>query len=177
MSRTLQVHKPINISPSRRSSLLHVAVTREILVPGPISEVFDFVAGEDVLPKILTGYGLVPAVASTSDVSGPWDQVGSHRIVHLADGSTAEEMVTQYNRASYFAYRVSNPSFALKYLMTEARGQFWFAEEAGGTRVSWTYTFAAKNLLARIPLTLFVKTQWNGYMRTCLDNVVRHFGK
>ncbi len=36
-----------------------------------IADVFDFVASEDVLPKILTGYGLVPAVAFTSDVSGP----------------------------------------------------------------------------------------------------------
>ena len=33
-----------------------VAVTREIFVPGGIADVFDFVAGEDVLPKILTGY-------------------------------------------------------------------------------------------------------------------------
>jgi hypothetical protein len=152
-----------------------VAVTREIFVPGGIADVFDFVAGEDVLPKILTGYGLVPAVAFTSGVSGPWHEVGSHRIVHLADGSTAEERVTQYDRASYFAYRVSNPSFALKYLMTEARGQFWFVQENGGTRIKWTYTFAPKNAFARIPLMLFVKTQWKGFMKVCLKNVVLHF--
>ncbi|WOH50126.1 SRPBCC family protein [Bradyrhizobium sp. sBnM-33] len=150
-------------------------MTQEIWLPGPIADVFDFVAGEDVLPKILTGYGLVPAVAFTSDVSGPWDQVGSHRIVHLADGSTAEESVTHYDHASYFAYRVSNPSFSLKHLMVDARGQFWFMEEKGGTRVKWTYSFAAKNRLARIPLALFVKTQWSGYMRTCLHNVVGNF--
>jgi hypothetical protein len=47
---------------------LDVAVTRQILVPGRIEEVFDFVAAEDVLPKILTSYGLVPGVASTSGV-------------------------------------------------------------------------------------------------------------
>lgn len=160
---------------SSPAAFLDVAVTQEIFVPGRIADVFDFVAGEDVLPKILTGYGLVPAVAYTSGVSGPWDQVGSHRVVHLADGSTAEEQVTQYDRASFFAYRVSNPSFALKYLMTEARGQFWFVEENEGTRVKWTYTFAPKNALARIPLVLFVKTQWKGFMEVCLKNVVRHF--
>jgi hypothetical protein len=92
---------------------------------------FDFVAAEDVLPKILTGYGLVPGVASTSDISGPWDRPRSHRIVHLLDGSTVNEGVTAYDRPSYFAYRVSNPSFALKHLMTEARGQFWFASAKG----------------------------------------------
>ena len=84
----------IKVANSRPAAFPDVAVTRQIFVPGRIVDVFDFVAGEDVLPKILTGYGLVPAVAFTSDVSGPWDQVGSHRIVHLADGSTAEEQVT-----------------------------------------------------------------------------------
>jgi hypothetical protein len=159
----------------RRSARLNVAVTREIFVPHAIQAVFDFVAAEDVLPKILTGYGLVPKVAFTSDVSGPWDQPGSHRIVHLGDGSTVNEGLTNYDRPSYFAYRVSNPSFALKHLMTEARGQFWFEEANGGTKLKWTYTFHAKNLLTKLPLTLFVKSQWKGYMDVCLTNVIAHF--
>ncbi|MER9971899.1 hypothetical protein [Mesorhizobium sp. M0060] len=109
-----------------RAARLKVAVTREVFISHAIQDVFDFVAAEDVLPKILTGYGMVPGVASTSDISGPWDRPGSHRVVHLADGSTANEGLTHYDRPSYFAYRVSDPSFALKHLMTEARGQFWF---------------------------------------------------
>jgi len=158
----------------KRAARLHVAVTQEIFVPRSIETVFDFVAAEDVLPKILTGYGLVPGVASTSGISGPWDQPGSHRIVHLANGSTVNEGLTDYNRPSFFAYRVSKPSFALKHLMREARGQFWFMPSDGGTLVKWTYTFQAKNRLAKLPLSLFVKTQWNGYMAVCLNNVVKH---
>lgn len=68
---------------------LTVAVTREVFISHAIQDVFDFVAAEDVLPKILTGYGMVPGVASTSDISGRWDRPGSHRVVNLADGSTA----------------------------------------------------------------------------------------
>lgn len=154
---------------------LNVAVTLAVFVPGAIPDVFDYLVAEDVLPKILTGYGLVPGVSATSDVSGPWDRPGSHRIVHLADGSTAREGVTAYERPGYFAYRVSDPSFALKHLMTEARGQFRFVPAEGGTDVRWTYTFRARNRLAKFPLTLFVKTQWRGYMDVCLRNVVRHF--
>ena len=159
----------------RRDPRLEIAVTREVFVSHAIQDVFDFIAAEDVLPKILTGYGLVPSVAYTSDISGPWDQPGSQRIVHLADGSTLAEGLTNYDRPSYFAYRVSNPSFALKHLMTEARGQFWFAAADGGTKVRWTYTFHAKNRLAKLPLMLFVKSQWRRYMDVCLTNVVRHF--
>jgi hypothetical protein len=77
-------------------SRLDIEVTRQALIAAPIDEVFNFEAAEDVLPKILTGYGLVPGVASTSDISGPWDRAGSHRIVHLADGSTLNEGVTEY---------------------------------------------------------------------------------
>ncbi|PJI44677.1 MAG: polyketide cyclase [Rhizobium sp.] len=159
----------------RRADRLNVAVTRETFVSHAIQDVFDFVAAEDVLPKILTGYGMVPGVASTSDVSGPWDLPGSHRVVHMADGSTVNEGVTHYDRPSYFAYRVSNPSFALKHLMTEAIGQFWFEPSNGVTKVKWTYTFRAKNRLTKVPLTLFVKSQWKGYMDVCLANVIEHF--
>lgn len=159
----------------RGAAPLEIAVTREAFIPSAIEDVFDFVAAEGVLPKILTGYGLVPGVASTSDISGPWDRPGSHRIVHLADGSTVNEGLTHHDRPSYFAYRVSNPSFALKHLMFEARGQFWFERDNGGTRVRWTYTFRAKNLVARLPLALFVRTQWKGYMDVCLANIARWF--
>jgi hypothetical protein len=59
--------------------------------------------------------------------------------------------------------------------MAEARGQFSFAQAEGGTRLKWTYTFSAKNRFAKLPLILFVKTQWKGYMDVCVANVVKHF--
>jgi hypothetical protein len=136
----------------KRAARLDVEVTRVAVIPGGIEDVFDFVAAEDVLSKILTGYGLVAGVAATSDISGPCDRPGSRRIMHLSDGSTVNEGLTKYSRPSYFSYRVGDPSFALKHLMAEARGQFWFAPTAGGTTVKWTYTFRAKNRIARLPL-------------------------
>ena len=70
---------------------LQVAGTIEAHVGADIAMVFDFVAAEDVLPKVLTGYGLVPAVVRTSGNSGPWDAPGSIRTVHLAGVTTARE--------------------------------------------------------------------------------------
>lgn len=152
-----------------------IAVTLEHFIPGEIKDVFDFVAAQDVLPKILTGYGLVPGVASTSDVSGPWDRPGSTRTVHLLDGSSVREGLTHYDRPAFFAYRVSDPSFSLKHLMSHACGQWWFVAVEGGTQAKWAYTFHARNGLAAIPLRLFVGTQWKGYMKVCLNNIVDHF--
>ena len=36
-----------------------------------------------------------------------------------------------YERPGYFAYRVSNPSFALKHLMSHAGGEWWFEPAKG----------------------------------------------
>ena len=62
--------------------------TMEIDVAAAIELVFDFVSAEDVLPKVLTGYGLLPPVERTSGNTGPWDRPGSSRTVHLADGNS-----------------------------------------------------------------------------------------
>lgn len=43
-----------------------VAVTRQAVIPGKPEAVFRFIAAEDVLPKVLTGYGPLPAVVGTS---------------------------------------------------------------------------------------------------------------
>jgi hypothetical protein len=52
------------------------AVTLTFNVPGELADVFDFVVAEDVLPKVLTGYGFLPGVVRTSSNTGPWDTPG-----------------------------------------------------------------------------------------------------
>jgi len=85
----------------RRIGTVQIAATLEARIAAAALLVFDFVAAEEVLPKVLTGYGLLPAVVRTSGNTGPWDQPGSARTVHLADGSTAREQVTAYERPVY----------------------------------------------------------------------------
>ncbi len=57
-----------------------VAITLRATIRASLEHVFDFVVAEDVLPKVLLGYGPLPAVTSTSDLHGRWDQPGSYRI-------------------------------------------------------------------------------------------------
>lgn len=106
-----------------RTQRLAVAVTLEHFIPGDIGEVFDLVATQDVLPKMLTRYGFVPGVTFTSNPSGPLDQPGSIPTVHLLDGSAVHEGITYYDRPSYFTYRVNDPSCLLKHLLSHAHGQ------------------------------------------------------
>ena len=86
----------------RATGKAQISATLEVTIPARKEPVFDFVAAEDVLPKVLTGYGLLPAVVRTSGNTGPWDRPQSVRTVHLADGNTAREQVTAYTRPKYF---------------------------------------------------------------------------
>lgn len=129
---------------------------------------FEIVVAEDVLPKVLKRYGLVPAVVGTSGNTGPWDQPGSTRIVHLAGNTQAREQVTQFDRPSYFSYRVDQFTFAVRHLAHFATGEWWFRGEGDGTHVRWTYTFHAKGPVTAVLLALFIRLQWKGYMRGCI---------
>jgi hypothetical protein len=154
-----------------------VAVTMDFHLPVSAEAVFDFLVAEDVLPKVLTGFSLLPAVIRTSGNTGRWDQPGSSRIVHLADKSTAQEVVTDYERPGYFAYRTSDFTFALKHLATSAAGQWWFEQRQMETHIRWTYTFTARGPMTAIALLIFVRSQWTGYMRVCIENTRQHFGR
>lgn len=151
-----------------------VTLTRTAVIPGTPEQVFAFIAAEDVLPRLLTGYGPLPAVVRTSEHTGAWDVPGSARLIHLADGSTVREQVTQFASPSRFAYRVwafGHP--VLRTLATQARGEWTFVAHESGTAVAWTYTFTARNAVAAWPLSAITRWLWRGYMDVCLDNAVR----
>lgn len=158
-------------------TVYQVAITRTALLPGTPAQAFAFITAEDVLPKVLTGYGPLPAVVKTSGNTGPWDQPGSARIVHLADQTTVREQVTRYASPEGFAYRVwdfGNP--VVRGLASEARGEWTFTPVEGGTKVSWTYTFTAHNVAALLPLSGITQLLWRGYMDVCLENTKRLLG-
>ena len=126
------------------------------------------------LSRILLGYGPIPAVVSTSDQTGPWDHVGSRRMVHLADGSTAREEVTECVGPQLFGYRVAEFSGPVRFLAREARGR-WHFEPAGphATDVTWTYSFVARSTPAAFAMAPMVRLAWRGFMRRGLEEVSR----
>ncbi len=157
------------------SMSFEVAVERRVLIKKEIKTVFDFITAEDVLPKVLTGYGLLPGVTHTSQVSGPWDVPNATRIVHLADGTTVREQMLARKPSESFSYRVwefGNPIVAA--LATGANGDWTFKSVPAGTEVRWTYTFKAKNALAAMPLSVIARLAFRGYMDVCLANTAKY---
>jgi Polyketide cyclase / dehydrase and lipid transport len=155
-----------------------VSITRQAVIIGTPEAVFNFITAEDVLPKVLTGYGPLPAVVKTSGNTGKWTEPGSARQIHLTDGSTVREALTHYQPSTRFAYRVwdfGNP--LIRTLATDARGEWTFSPAPGGTLATWTYTFTAKNAVTAVPLSGITQILWRGYMDVCLENSKRLMAK
>lgn len=151
-----------------------IAVTVEATVAAPRAALFAWFVPVE-LPRLLRGYGPLPAVVATSGQTAPWDQVGTSRTVHLADRTTAREAVTACEAPAYFAYRVSDITHPLlRRLVREADGQWWFTDApptADGrlaTRVVWRYTFTARSRAAAVALRPIAAVLWRGYMRVGL---------
>ena len=156
-----------------REGEFHVQATVSGRMPVDARKAFDFVTAEDVLPKILTGYGLVPGVTGTMGLSGDWHTPGTYRIVLLKGGGQAREELRSFVPPHSFEYVVSDFTIALKYLVEHAVGRWVFTPDDGGVRVEWTYDFCARGSVAASLLDFIVRRQWVGYMRRSMENMNR----
>jgi hypothetical protein len=122
------------------------------------------------LASIFTGYGPLPSVTKTLDATGAWDAAGRSRTVVFSDGSSATESLTGYDFPHGFAYRITGFTGALKYLASEARGQWWFESDPdnGTTSVRWRYEFVSRFNLLKPLVSLFTQRLWRGYMNKAL---------
>ncbi|MGB6067415.1 MAG: hypothetical protein WBG50_21630 [Desulfomonilaceae bacterium] len=121
------------------------------------------------LTSIFTGYGPLPAVTGTKNQTGAWDGSGQTRTVLLSDGSSAQEMLTNYEHPNYFSYRVTGFTGALRLLITSANGEWWFSSTSSGkTHIEWRYAFNPKSAFA-VPILWFItNVLWRGYMHKAL---------
>lgn len=156
-----------------RQGEFHIQATVSARMRADAETAFDFVTAEDVLPRILTGYGLVPGVSHTSGLSGDWQTPGTHRIVHLKGGGQVREEMSEFVPPHHFEYVVSDFTIALKHLVQHGVGKWVFTPVPEGVRIDWTYAFCAKGPLAAGLLNLIVRHQWVGYMRRSLENMDR----
>ncbi|MBW1885049.1 MAG: SRPBCC family protein [Deltaproteobacteria bacterium] len=141
-------------------------------IAAELETVFDVLARID-LRTIMQGYGPLPAVEGVEDQTGNWDSIGESRIIRLADGSGMLETLTAVDRPRHFAYTISEPTNALRFLIATVRGA-WTFEQAGAADSSpivkaiWRNELRPRSILTW-PLTwLIVKRFWQPYMAAAL---------
>lgn len=138
----------------------------------PVERLFDEVTAEDVLPKVLHRYLLVPAVVGTEGLTGPWNTPGSQRQVRTSDGRTLREEVTAWERPCHFAYRVEGFTGVLGAMVSHAVGEWTVSGDDGGSAFAWTYTFFARSRAVAPVVRGFVRLLWSGYMAGCAERCV-----
>lgn len=122
------------------------------------------------LTSIFTGYGPLPSVSQTLNQTGPWDAAGRTRNVVFSDGSSARETLTSYDYPNRFAYRITEFTGVLRFLASEARGEWWFEDVPGrsATSVRWRYEFVSRSAILKPLVSLFTRSLWRGYMGKAL---------
>lgn len=84
--------------------------------------------------------GPIAPVARCEGQVGEWGTAGQSRTVVLRDGSNNLETLVAADRATQdYRYRLSDFKGPFKLLITSIDGQFSFAPEGSGTRVTWTW--------------------------------------
>ncbi len=143
----------------------------EVVIDTPLS-FYDAWRQEVPLSEVLPGAPGIPAVAGTEVISGDWDAVGARRRVILADGHQAVEEVLANDGPALFRYQVWGFTSPAGRFADYAVGEFRLAEAGTErTRVTWTYAFDPSSPLARVPLWLFVQTQFRPFMETGLERM------
>lgn len=134
--------------------------------PAPLPEVFAHRTGP-----------LPPIVKVADQTGGEWGtEVGQTRRIHLGDGGTTFETLTTIDAPRSFGYTLSEITGPMKLIVRGLRGEWSFAEESGGTRVTWTWDVDPRNRLAA-PLVLGLRVLWRSYaakaLATCEQMVPR----
>ncbi len=116
-------------------------------------------------------YGPLPAVQAVRDQTGPWSVVGQSRTLHLSDGSTVTETITDIEQPSYFAYELTAFTRLFGRLVDHANAEWSFEEKPNGTLVTWTYTFHPRKRWGWA-VSAIVRLFWDPYMRQVLPEIV-----
>ena len=136
----------------------------------PITTTYQRVSAVDptrAYPK----FGPLPAVTAVVDQTGSWDTVGRTRMLRLSDGGHVIERITDADHPAFFAYELTDFQKLFGKLVRDARAEWRFTEEPGGTRIHWSYVFHPKPRAGWI-VGAIVRLFWAPYMRRVLPGII-----
>jgi hypothetical protein len=135
-------------------------------------EVFALATAPGTLPLIFRGKGPIPGVKGVELVGGgDIIKPGSVRHLQMTDGSVLDENFVEFERPSSFAYQMSGIRPPLSLLVSAAGGRWVYTGDDKHTRITWTYTCTARNLLIAPITALLIKVFMNTAMGDCLQQL------
>ena len=151
---------------------MHVRTSAEVVIPGvPPERVFARATDPAAAAEFFTGKGLVPGIRRIVPHDAGPTRVGTRRRVELADGSTIEEEVLEFDVPRRHRYRVSGYHGLLAALVREAEGDWEFSAAEGGTRIVWRYAYHGRGAWAALPLAVIVKGPFRSALGAALQKL------
>jgi Polyketide cyclase / dehydrase and lipid transport len=133
-------------------------------------DVFDYVVPIP-LNNIFKKYKFIPGVART-DEKEKWITAGLTRTVFTDDGNTANEELITVTPSSYFNYRVSKFTSALRFLISRVNGSWVFEPKGSQTNIIWKYELITHNEFATWIINTFLKKDMAKYLQNAMDIIV-----
>lgn len=93
--------------------------------------------------------------------------MGDRRRVELADGHYAVETILESTDERLY-YQVWGFTSQAGRFANYATGEFVYDDRGDKTLVTWTYRFRPNSLVSRLPLSIFVRNSFKGFMENGL---------
>lgn len=153
--------------PSAMAAPVELAQSRTY--PFPVEQAFAFTLPAP-LPAIFSRWhGPLPPISTVTGPE-PWGTVGQVRVIRTADGATMQEELLAVDEPNRFAYRLTEVTGALKFLLTSVDGSWTFSPVGSGTRIEWAWTIHPVSAAAALALPV-LGMLWQGYARKALDRL------
>ncbi|HSQ67210.1 MAG TPA: SRPBCC family protein [Polyangiaceae bacterium] len=135
--------------------------------------VFDAGADYRNFTRFIHAYGPIPGIRSAVMLGGAAPGTGSHREIHLSDGSTIEEAVLAFERPARHRYRlVHPPAMPFRLIVGGGEGDWRFepSPHGPGTRVTWTYRLQLTTPLVW-PMAMVLRALFGRWMQQALERL------
>lgn len=112
---------------------------------------------------------LMPPIKEVRDQDGDWGvAIGQTRTIETSDGGVMHEELTQLDAPNLFGYDLTVMKGPMKGLVGGVKGQWRFAPDGDGTKVTWAWTLTPKSALTR-PVLKLIARHWMGYAEKALE--------
>jgi carbon monoxide dehydrogenase subunit G len=155
----------------------YVSVTHSVHVDAPPEQVWS--SGNDPnlsLEDIVQFDNGFPAVDTTQPLVGEWtpgERVGDRRWVRFEDGHYLVEEVLA-DEPDVFRYQIWGFTSVQRIAVQHAVAEFRYEPEAGGTRLSWTYSFLPTTPILSGMVQSFLDSTMTPMMRATLAGLRDH---
>ncbi|MEZ2226962.1 MAG: SRPBCC family protein [Microcoleus sp.] len=148
----------------KTNALVEIAASPEV--------VFDFVTSLSNLPKVVRGFGLIPAIMKAEMADSGEMREGGVRRIENSDGSVIDEEIISFKKPERQTYRlVRGFKFPISLLIESGGGDWKFTATPKGTRIDWEFYFMLTSPVFYPVGFLLVQVFMQKAMQQCLDNI------